>query len=1097
MLAALCFCVFYCCPSAARAAGPAHLVQDLLQRPSTLDIATPEVLQASSEQAFFYSYNPDIGIYIGSTDGTSPVQPLCRYSGYSPEQGIKGCVTNTSYYFASNLTGNFALWKTDGTSTGTSIAFDPGQQNLITSVVALGNKACFIDALQDQYGNYSQAKLWSTEGTPDSTQLLNSGASYILYGDTDTLYFCNQSQLWKTDGTASGTSFICNMPSLATPVWACKLGNLIYSCHGDGYDNDKIYKTDLDAKNVTQIATAYQSLSAAEYNGMLYFTKSDGVYRLDPTSDSISLLETEDSSFYPYLTRLGGGIAFLVYYRNPYYTTTPKWCYFDSTSLSSTTFFQGATASGEVRIMSATSSTLCFRQFYALYTSNGTSAGTHAVATDSSGLRAAVVRDRVIYGGVDKYLWSRDAVSGGNPKRLSGIPQLTDSSNAQVLAPWKGALLMIAAQSTGYGLFNIPPGGAPAKIATLSGGFLPALKVGSELWFSPGIATDGTVTGTRTLPVSFLALGAALDGYVYYSNYGATSPYGMYGDGLEPWRTNGTEEATTQVANLNESLTQRCTTPCCAFCGTCCGYSTEELGSEPYNFTTFNNSIFFAAMGNVFRTTNSQAGATQISNLPADGALGPFVSFDGMLYFIGWNAGSSGLYRTDGIATNLVRQFGSAAWESRQTLVAANGALYFAASETSSGEELWTSDGTADGSHIVADIAPGAQSSLPRSITAMANKLLFSANDGVNGEELWTTDGTSVGTYMLKDISPGALGSTPSNFSVLGSTAFFSADDLIHGRELWSTDGSPAGTSLFQDLNNGLGGSDPSVITLVGKYAYFICRGNDGLSYSPGREPWVIEVSGADLSISQFASESITTVGESLDYTIDVVNRGPQISGITTVVDELPPNCLLIDATQSSGTHDVAGNSVTFHIGTLHPDASAQLHVIVQPTIAGDLVNIASISGDAIDPAAANNSTSVTTLVRSSDGTCPPVNIAFAIEASGKCKGAGDSMSCKLRATALLSNITTGPLSEPKIPVCFYLSDDAVLDPSDSLIQTRMEKRPKPGRSKTVKLSKVLPHGKTAAGKFVIALIDCDQPIIGDCDNEFRIQASGPMPAMP
>jgi ELWxxDGT repeat protein len=125
------------------------------------------------------------------------------------------------------------------------------------------------------------------------------------------------------------------------------------------------------------------------------------------------------------------------------------------------------------------------------------------------------------------------------------------------------------------------------------------------------------------------------------------------------------------------------------------------------------------------------------------------------------------------------------------------------------GQELWVSDGTPQGTHLVADIVPGTGSpftgpSVPVFV-AVGQTLFFSANGPDTGMELWKSDGTAGGTILTRDILPGA-GSGLTSFpfpAAVGDTLFFAANDGTHGQELWKSDGTEAGTVMVKDIASG------------------------------------------------------------------------------------------------------------------------------------------------------------------------------------------------------------------------------------------------------------------------------------------------------
>ena len=159
--------------------------------------------------------------------------------------------------------------------------------------------------------------------------------------------------------------------------------------------------------------------------------------------------------------------------------------------------------------------------------------------------------------------------------------------------------------------------------------------------------------------------------------------------------------------------------------------------------------------------------------------------------------------------------------------------LFFSADDGTHGFELWFSDGTAAGTHLVKDINPGIDASGHPNLTAFDGKLYFVTDDGTHGDELWKSDGTASGTFMVDDIDPGSDSSSPNYLTVVGGTLFFSANDGTTGTELWESDGTTAGTHIVKDINPGPQGSSPSALTAVGGELFFVA--NDG---THGYELW-------------------------------------------------------------------------------------------------------------------------------------------------------------------------------------------------------------------------------------------------------------------
>lgn len=86
-----------------------------------------------------------------------------------------------------------------------------------------------------------------------------------------------------------------------------------------------------------------------------------------------------------------------------------------------------------------------------------------------------------------------------------------------------------------------------------------------------------------------------------------------------------------------------------------------------------------------------------------------------------------------------------------------NGRAYFAANDSTHGWELWSTDGTEAGTHMVVDAMPSGEGwSSPLHLFAASYGVYYAATTATTGNELWFTDGTASGTHLVKDILPGS-----------------------------------------------------------------------------------------------------------------------------------------------------------------------------------------------------------------------------------------------------------------------------------------------------------------------------------------------------
>ena len=121
----------------------------------------------------------------------------------------------------------------------------------------------------------------------------------------------------------------------------------------------------------------------------------------------------------------------------------------------------------------------------------------------------------------------------------------------------------------------------------------------------------------------------------------------------------------------------------------------------------------------------------------------------------------------------------------------------------------------------------------------------------------------------------------------------------------------------------------------------------------------------ANLRITKTDSPDPVTVGQTLTYTINVSNLGPQPATQVEVVDRLPAQVDFVSATMGNTTCNRNGRRVTCQVGNLGGSGSeATITIRVKPTRAGTITNTAEVDSVENDPVAANNTATATTTVK-------------------------------------------------------------------------------------------------------------------------------------
>jgi ELWxxDGT repeat protein len=714
-------------------------VVDLVPGP---DSAWPSGLAALGDRVVF-SVTGATGSEIWASDGTSggtfrlaellaaPVSTL-----FGPElEAWSGAV----WFGAPDPLGGECLWRTDGTLDGTGCAIPLGAVQRPSQLTPAGASLYFVSG-----------GLWVTDGTPAGTvpapNPLGATSPSQLVTDGDTVYYratvatgpelvasTASSQAQLTTGVApwslfaSGGRVYFTSSGGAPMAWSAAFGPVLLATAGVSYPTwaaagSRVY---------FQVGSWPTELWCTE--GSPETTRPVGTARTLPSYTLLGLGASPD----------GERLVF------------PGWDAADSTN---DPWITDGTAAGTHRIArllaaSADASPswlvehggeLWFGAFdegagMELRRSDGTDAGTVLAedvvpgAASSSPLQLSSVAGKMLFSVLVDGRSELRAIDGAQPSAV--LRRLTVRSpiapvggkGVFVASEWTGtqdAYALWATDGTAAGTVLIAPLAAVSSPSLGSDGerafFVLPRSAQTELWI-----TDGSPGGTRRASAfrSIAAAPALLAGSALFAaDDGAT--------GQELWRSDGTPAGTALVADLRPGAE----------------------GSVPHAIARVGDRAYFGAN-------------------------------DG----VGW-----ALWRTDGTAagTAIVRRIGTAPQGTSLVWIAEHaGALLLAAGDEAHGIELWRSDGTEAGTALVKDVWPGTKGGLAGgSALAVpdAGIVLFTASDPDGGMELWVTDGTEAGTRRARDVAPGAASSSPWSLTRAAGKVFFSADDGVHGRELWA-----------------------------------------------------------------------------------------------------------------------------------------------------------------------------------------------------------------------------------------------------------------------------------------------------------------------
>jgi uncharacterized repeat protein (TIGR01451 family) len=111
----------------------------------------------------------------------------------------------------------------------------------------------------------------------------------------------------------------------------------------------------------------------------------------------------------------------------------------------------------------------------------------------------------------------------------------------------------------------------------------------------------------------------------------------------------------------------------------------------------------------------------------------------------------------------------------------------------------------------------------------------------------------------------------------------------------------------------------------------------------------------ADLVLQKTAPSGNVPAGQRFTYTIQVLNRGPNIALKVRIVDVVDPRLELLSASSNRGSCTTSGQRLVCSIAALPPGAVVRVTVAVRAREGGTIGNVAAVTHSRRDPTPGNN----------------------------------------------------------------------------------------------------------------------------------------------
>jgi len=322
------------------------LVRDVLPgsapfNPTSTHPSNPKYLTKVNDTLFFRANDGSTGEELWKSDGTTAGTVLVKDMVAGPFSAYPTGLANVNgklFFAAGDAPHGTELWTSNGTAAGTNMLAD---LNVGTSKASITS---WFDGLFTQVGSVAYfvardvaplAQLWRTDGTTAGTTLVMDfqkpggigGGVSNLTNVNGTLFFSANDgthgyELWKSDGTAVGTVLVKDIivgPLNAYPRGLTNFNGTLFFVASDPSMGGKLWKSDGTEEGTVRVKDIRSDRYLTNVNGTLYFSANDGaagfeLWKSDGTAAGTVMVRdilAGNGNGYPrMLTNVGGSLFF-------------------------------------------------------------------------------------------------------------------------------------------------------------------------------------------------------------------------------------------------------------------------------------------------------------------------------------------------------------------------------------------------------------------------------------------------------------------------------------------------------------------------------------------------------------------------------------------------------------------------------------------------------------------------------------------------------------------------------------------------------------------------------------------------------------------